>query len=134
MRIATHAVGWSALVLLAAAVASAQGLEALAHTTPQQRAEVQTELMKAKLGLQPDQVAKIQAINLKYAQQMEPVIKGSMGPLIKARQAKSIDEQKAAELQTVLSPQQYQSYLASKEELRQKLEERLAAKREGGGD
>jgi hypothetical protein len=61
------------------------------------------------------------------------VIKGSEGPLVRLRQAQAIDEQKTEALRAVLTPQQLETYLASKEEMKQKLEERLAQKRSGGG-
>ena len=124
---------WVSLaILLAASASSAQGgLDSLAQTTPEQRAGVQTELMKAKLALTAEQVPKVEAINLDFAKQMDPVIKGSERPMMKLRQAQGIDQQKGAALQAVLTPQQFQLYLASKKEMKQKLEERFAQKRQG---
>jgi hypothetical protein len=120
-----------AAALLLAATASAQ--ERLANSTPEQRAKLQTEFMTRKLALKSDQIPKVEAINLKYAQKMEPVIKGNEGPLMKVRSAKAIDEEKGAELQKVLTPEQYKQYLAAKEEMRQHVEQHVMEKREGGG-
>src|SRR5262249_32512204 len=118
-RVAT-AVLTAITVFLVAALAGAQAqLEQLKNTTPDQRARIQTELMKSKLALTPEQTSTIAAINVKYAQQMEPIIKGSEGPFAKRRQMKQISEKKEAELKTVLSPAQFQKYLAAKDEMRE---------------
>jgi hypothetical protein len=125
-----------ALVLTAAAAllaalapeASAQ-LDKLKNTTPAERAKVQTELMTSTLGLRPDQTSKVAAINRKYADQMEPIIKGSEGPLRKMRAARDIETAKEAELKQVLSPDQFQKLLASKEEMREKFEQRVLSGR-----
>ena len=121
------------LGLLLGAAASAQQ-DALVNSTPEQRAKLQTEFMVKKLGLQADQIPKVEAINLKSAQKMEPVLKGTEAPFVKLRTAKSINREKAAELEKVLSKDQYQQYLASREEMRQHLEQHIAEKRQGGGN
>ena len=106
--------------------ARAQGkLEELRNTTPQERAAAQTEMMKSKLALTPDQTPKIAALNLKYAQEMEPVIKGSEGPFIRMRHAREISTRKEAELKQMLTPEQFEKYLASREEMREKFEEKM---------
>jgi hypothetical protein len=107
--------------------------ERLASSTPEQRAKLQTEFMTQKLHLEAGQIPKIQQINLEYAQKMEPVLKGNDGPLVKMRTARAIDEQKGEALEKVLSKDQYQQYLASKEEMRQKVEQRIQEKQEGAG-
>lgn len=103
-------------------------LDKLENTTPEQRAKALTEIMKVKLGLAPEQTTKIAALNLKYAQQMEPVIKGPSGRIMKAMEMRQINEKKEAELKALLSPEQFAKYEASKEEMREKLEEKLEEK------
>ena len=56
---------------------------------------------------------------------MDPIIKGSAGPLAKIRQTKEVEQEKEAELRQVLSPEQFQKLLASKEEMREKFEEKI---------
>lgn len=107
--------------------------EALANSTPEQRAKFQTAYMKSKLALTPEQLPKVEAINLDTAQQMEPVLKGTEGKLLKLRAAHQIEQKKESALQGVLAPAQFQTFLASREELKQKLEEHLMAKRSGSG-
>ncbi|HEV8711590.1 MAG TPA: hypothetical protein VGX03_02035 [Candidatus Binatia bacterium] len=118
-------------VLLLAFSASAQ-LDKLKNTTPEERAEVQTAFMKSKLGLTADQTTKVADINLRYAQKMDPVIKGSSGLLTKRRQMNEVNREKEAELKQALSAEQFQKYLDSKEEMREKFEEQIGEKAKGG--
>ena len=76
----------------------------------------------------PQQTSAVSALNLKYAQQAQPIIQSSEGPFVKMRQLRGLDEAKEGELRGVLSPQQFEQYLASKEEMRQKFEQRLEEK------
>ena len=110
-------------------LARAQLPPELASSTPQERAKALTLVMKEKLALTPEQLPKVEAINLDAAQKMEPVLKGSEGPLIKMRTAKQVDGAKEAALQSVLSPQQFQQYLSSRDEMKQKAEQKLLESR-----
>lgn len=122
-----------ALLLAAVPAARASLMDDLAKTTPQERAGIQTAFMKAKLGLSPEEAQKIEAINLKYAEKTEPVIKGDDGMFAKARQMKEIQSEKDVEMQTALSPQQYQAYQAAKDELKEKFEQAVAKKAAADG-
>ena len=115
-----------AVLLLLATVSTVSAQFArLKNTTPEQRAKLQTELMKAKLDLTPDQDGKIAALNLKYAQKMEPVIKSDDGYFAELRAVKAINDEKEAELKQLLTPAQFDKYIAAKEEIREKFEERI---------
>ena len=121
-----------ALALVAPGSAWAQGpSDALQSSTPQERATFQTEYMKDKLALTPEQLPKVSALNLDTAQKMEPVLKGSEGPLMKARAMKGIEAQKETALQGILTPDQFQKFLTLREEMKQKLEQKLADKAAG---
>jgi hypothetical protein len=127
------ALGLAAAFLLAATMASAQGqMEKLAKTTPQERATVQTMTMKEKLSLTAEQLPAIEKINLATATQMQPILEGSEGPLIKMRQAKAIESGRDAELQKILTPAQYQQWLVEKDAMKQKVEQKLMEKHSGG--
>jgi len=116
----------AALSLLIVVAAGAQNeMEKLKSSTPEERARLQTEMMKTKLGLTTDQTPKVAAINQKYAQRMEPIIKGQEGPLMRLRQMREVGQAKEAELKGVLSPEQFQKYLAEKQEMREKFEDKL---------
>lgn len=91
----------------------------LKATTPNQRAAAQTEYMKSHLALTDAQVPKIAAINQKYAEQMEPVIKSAGGGLGNMLKAKAIQENKEAELQQILTPDQFERFASSKDEMRE---------------
>ncbi len=129
------ATGLAVALLVSASAASAQGqMDKLKNTTPEERAAVQTMMMKEKLGLTPQQLPAVKQINLETATEMQPVIAGGEGPLIKMRKAKAIEAQRDASLQNVLTPPQYQQWLAEKEAMRQKIEEKLMEKRAGGAN
>lgn len=122
------------VALATASSASAQELgPALMKSTPAERAKIQTLLMKEKLKLTEQQLPKVEAINLQTAEKLEPVIKGSEGPLAKMRAVREAEQAKESELQAILTPSQFQQFLAMREEMRQKLEQRLAEKKGAGG-
>jgi hypothetical protein len=127
MRIRKISLTLAALGIALSVTASAAlaQMDKLKSTTPEERAGAQTEMMKSKLALTPEQAPKIAAINQKYAKEMDPVIKGSEGPLMKMRHMKQINGKKEAALKRVLSPDQFQKYLASKEEMREQFEEKM---------
>jgi len=102
-------------------------LDKLKNTKPEERAKIQTELMDHQLGLTADQKPKIAAINLEYAKKAQPVLESGR-PFAEMRELKELDQQKDAALKPVLTPDQYTKYAAGKEELRQKLDERLMQK------
>lgn len=117
---------FSFVILLVAQGAMAQDKDAkalLKESTPEQRAALQTGFMKNKLKLDTTQVTKVQAINLKYAQKLDPVMKGDGRKLKMLREAMSIQKDKDAELKTALTADQYKQYEAMKEEMREKLKE-----------
>jgi len=131
MRFSTTARALTVAVLLLTGSASAQ-LDKLKDTTPGERAKAQTMMMESRLGLTKEQTSKVAALNQKYAEKMEPVIKGEGGPLMKMRQVKDIEEQKDAELKSVLSPEQFEKFLAGKEQMREEMAERIKKQRAGG--
>lgn len=123
---------WTFLVvvsLLIAAPVLAADIDALKETTPEERAEAQTRMMKENLGLSDAQVEKVRAINLKYAKVMDPTIQGSDGPMMKGRVASNRQQQKDGELKAVLSADEYRKYLASKQGMREHIVERIFEER-----
>jgi hypothetical protein len=134
MRIRKTSIALVATVgsLLFAFTASAQ-LADLKNTTPEQRAKALTEMMTTKLGLSPEQTSKVANLNLTYANKMEPLIKGSEGPFVKMREMKQINQAKEAELKKILTPQQFQNYLASKEQMREQMLDKVEQKAKGAG-
>ena len=128
-----RAIALGLLLLVASAFTASAQMDALARSTPEQRAKFQTEFMKDRLSLTSEQLPKVSALNLKYAQEMDPVLKSQDRPLMRMRSMQAIQQRKDAELATLLTPDQNQRYLASKEELREKLEQKVAEKAAAGG-
>ncbi len=127
----------AAVLMLTGGMASAQNqmqtkMQELAQTTPDQRAELQTSMMKTKLSLTDQQLPEVQKINLDTATQMQPVIAGSDGPLIKMRKAKTIEAQRDTALQKVLTPDQYKQWQAEKEQMKQQIQTKLAEQHASG--
>jgi hypothetical protein len=120
------------LAVLTASHAPAADLDALKDTTPAERAKAQTAMMKAKLGLTDAEAAKVAPVNLKYAEKMEPIIKGSQGPVLKMRAARGVEEAKEAELKRILTADQYTKFEAGKEEMMEKLADHIRADRAKG--
>ncbi|MCS6929995.1 MAG: DUF4890 domain-containing protein [Saprospiraceae bacterium] len=87
--------------------------------SPEQRAEQQTALMKERLVLSDAQVAKVQEINVKYARQMQEVRQKNEGDWEAMRaQLMTLRQAQDQELQTVLTQEQWQQWLAVREEVR----------------
>jgi hypothetical protein len=120
------------VVALLASQAPAADLDALKDTTPAERAKAQTAMMKTKLGLSDAEVGKVGPINMKYAERMEPIIKGSEGPLIKMRSVRTVEEAKEAELKAVLTADQFTKFEAGKEEMMEKLADHIREDRAKG--
>lgn len=114
------------VALCLASGAGAQDLRTLENTTPQQRADIQTAFMAKRLSLSPEERDKVAALNLKYAEQAQPILTGSEGPLRKMHDLKGIESQKESELKGMLTPAQFQKFLASKETLRAHLAKELS--------
>jgi len=98
------------------------------NSTPEQRAQFQTGMMKSKLKLDAAQESKVQAINLTYAKKMQAVIKSDAGRFSKIKQAKNLQEGKDQELKNVFTPAQFKQYKDFEEEMKAKLKEKVKEK------
>ena len=87
------------------------------NATPEERAKRQTEMMKDNLSLTAAQEPKISAINLKYAKKMEEVRKIADTAVMR-KSAQNLNKQKEGELKTVLTADQFKSYLKQVEEMK----------------
>ncbi|MBM4265892.1 MAG: hypothetical protein FJ144_04660 [Deltaproteobacteria bacterium] len=122
-----------AAALLLGTPAQSQDMEQMAKIPPPVRAKAQTAFLEKKLQLNPEQKSKVEAINLKYAEKMQPVLDGSAGGMFaRMREGKKLEGEKDAELRGVLNPQQFQTYEASKDEMKQKVLQELKEKRAAG--
>lgn len=112
-------------MLFSVACVQAQDEGGMKNSTPEQRAEMQTKWLKSKLQLNEDQTTKISAINLKYAKEMDPVLKGSGGKLAKLKQAKKINGQKEGEYKQVLTKEQFATYEQVKNDMKEEMKQRM---------
>ena len=112
------------MVCLSAGCARAQSdadIKKLKNATPEQRAAFQTKMMHDKLKLDAGQTTKAQAINVRYAQKFQPIIKSSDSRFSKMKQAMALQKQKDQELQAVFTKDQFSQYQAFEAELRSKM-------------
>jgi hypothetical protein len=92
-------------------------------STPEDRATLQTRQMKQTLGLSADQEITVAAINLKYAQQMQPLIDNGQRSRETMQRLRQLDEAKNQELRRVLTAQQLETYEAQQDERRSRIRE-----------
>jgi len=101
-------------------------------STPEQRASKLTEWMKTNLQLNDDQATQVQTINLKYANKTQGLQTQSLSRKQKMQTLKENDKAKDAELKTVLTHDQYNSYQVKKDEVRKQMKERMREKKTHG--
>ena len=95
---------------------------------PQERANKWTEWMKKNLQLNDDQVAKVQPINLKYATQLNDIRKDTAGGKVNWDKVKENEAKMDAELKTIFTQQQFQTYDTKKTEMKEERKD----KKDGG--
>jgi Spy/CpxP family protein refolding chaperone len=90
--------------------------------SPEQMAKMETEQMKSGLNLNADQLAKVEAINLKYAQKMGEMFQQGPPSDFAEMQKKmeEINTQKRAEFAEFLSDEQMKKYDEMMAERRQR--------------
>ena len=98
--------------------------------TPEQRADALTEWMKTNLQLTADQEGPVHAINLKYAKENESLRTSTQSRGAKLKTLKANNEAKKKELKNILTAEQFKTYEAKEEELKEKFKEE-AQKRRG---
>jgi ERCC4-type nuclease len=105
--------------------------EFMSSTTPEERAQMQTNYMKESLTLSTEQVPKIHEINLKYSLKMQNAYNAGGGKLQKLKKMKGIGAEKDKEIKKVLNTEQYSTYEKNKEETKDKIRERAKERRNG---
>ncbi|MVT11873.1 hypothetical protein [Chitinophaga tropicalis] len=118
------AVALTLLFILSGQLVIAQHGSAMQDKTPQERAKLQTEMMKSKLNLDSVQLNQVEAINLKYALKNEPVIKSGDSKFSKFKQIKSSQKEKEAELKKIFTTEQFKQYQAFQDEMKAQLKEK----------
>ncbi|MCB9178843.1 MAG: hypothetical protein H6590_05420 [Flavobacteriales bacterium] len=89
--------------------------------SPEERAKARTEQLTKELGLSPEQAAKVEAINLKYADKGAEMRKEREAERAEARkEGKEMRDAHDAEMKAVLTHDQYVKWTAKKEEMKEK--------------
>lgn len=110
------------IAMLTAATVAAHAQEK-DRKSPQERAHMMTGKMTKELSLDTEQAAKIEAINLKYADQVEAMRaerEAEREARLKDGKGKAMREAHDAEIKAVLTPEQYVKWQAQKEEMKAK--------------
>lgn len=104
----------------------AEDMSYLLNSTPAQRAAAQSRFMHNKLGLSAQKQSEVEAINLEFAEKVEPILKGSNNIFAKIYDLKNIQEQKELVLKRVFDQQQFQLYSDLKDELKEAVKAELS--------
>ena len=115
------------MLLSVSVIASAQ-MDELKNSTPEQRAEMQTQWMKSNLALDSKASASASAINLKYAKETQALVSSDSSKLQKLQSFRKNSQTKDAELKSVFTPEQYTLYEQKKSEMRAQLKQKIAEK------
>lgn len=118
-----------AAFLITPAIVSAQGAEEIRNSTPEERAEMQTEWMKKTLSLDSGAAAAVHQINLKYAKKNQAAMESGGSRRNKLRSLKKLSSEKDAELEKVLSAEQYRTYTKKKDEMKDRMKEEVRERR-----
>lgn len=99
------------------------------NSTPEERAQFQTEWMKTELSLDSTVVPSVYNINLKYSKKTQSIMNSGGSRMQKYKDFKAISEAKDSELKNIFTKDQYKIYQQKKEEMKQKMKERIQEKR-----
>ena len=102
--------------------------EFMTETSPEERAQMQTDYMKETLSLREDQGAKVHGVNIKYAEKMQEAYEAPTKKQQKLQTMKRINAEKEAELKLILSVDQYATYEKNKEAMKEKIKARINEK------
>jgi hypothetical protein len=121
-----------AIIFLIPCITKAQDQDEFKNSTPEQRAEFQTEWMKTELSLDSAVVSTVYEINLKYAKRNQALMNSEGARLKKFRDMKSSSEAKDSELKKIFTIEQYKIYQQKKEEMKQKMKQKIQERRKNG--
>jgi Spy/CpxP family protein refolding chaperone len=114
------------ITLVAGSFVFAQAQSNHAHKTPEQRAKHKTEMLQSKLALSTDQSAKVNAILLNQARQMDSlkVNRPDSAHKINKQAFKTVKSATDAKLNTVLTAEQQAKYAQLKADMKGKMGDR----------
>ena len=95
----------------------------LADRTPEQIAAFLDERMAAKLSFTGDQAPRVSALNLEHARKLRAIAASDDGVRAKGRAMDRLNDAHEAALKAVLTAEQFATFLAMKEEMRDALKD-----------
>lgn len=98
---------------------SAQNMDEMRSSSPEERAARQTKWMNSELSLDSVTQVNVFNVNLKYAKANQVIFNSAERKIIKLNKIKSNKASKDKELRTVLSKEQYEKYLITKDTMKQ---------------
>jgi hypothetical protein len=116
-----------ALVVFLPSLAVAH-MEELKNSTPQERADLQTDWMKTNLSLDEKASAAAADINLKYAQENQTLLHSASPKFDRLMSFRKNVQAKDAELKTVLTPEQYSLYKQKEDDMEKKMKQKFIQK------
>lgn len=119
----------AAFIIIAFPFGAAAQVDDFKDSTPEERAQFQTEWMKSELTLDTTVVPSVYSINLKYAKKTQSIMNSGGSRLQKYRNFKASSDAKDSELKKIFTKEQYNLYQQKKEEMKEKMKERLQEKR-----
>ncbi len=114
------------IVLLISSISISIAQSAGSHLSEEQQEQLQESLEEyfAVMDLSEEQKTEFEEITKKYAQQMKAVKDAGGNKMKMYRQVKSIRKDKDAEMEELLSKEQYEVYLEKQDEIQQKMREK----------
>lgn len=101
----------------------AQDLEQIKTWSAEEFAQKLTDEMTTRAPLTQEQVEPVNKINLKFAEQVLPVVNGSDDPNAKLATVKRLDRERSVELKVFLTPEQMRQVKQVQTENRKKLKQ-----------
>ena len=127
MKIVFSVVLTWALVMFVPALAMAQ-MEELKNSTPEERATMLTKMMQSELSLDEKATTAVSDINLEYAKEAQALMDSSGTKFGKIMTFRNNAKAKDAELEGVLTPEQYSLYEQKKSEMQDTAKQTLKEK------
>ena len=119
---------FACFMLFSVSVFASAQMDELKNSTPEQRAEMQTQWMTSNLALDDKASASASAINLKYAKETQALVSSDSPKFQKLQSFRKNLKAKDAELKSVFTPEQYTLYEQKKSEMQAQLKQKIAEK------
>lgn len=94
------------------------------NTTPEERADFQTNRMNEFLNLSDEQTEKVWEINLKYSKERQQIFESEGSRQEKRDRFREFHEHKRNELKSIFSEEQYKEYCSKRKEMKRRMKER----------